>query len=299
MPSALGHICQTLAANVFKLFNPPPRPKATSWTPGPNKRFVRTIDGYDIHCNLITPFDRPTSIDTYSATHDGANGILLASHGNSEDLRTFHSYAQMLADRLDMPVLVYDYPGYGFSSGDACTTDDNMFAACEAAVHFIVDTLRHRTEDIVIFGKSIGTVPSVQLATQSYMSQCSGLILVSPLASGARCLVTPKYSKYLSTNFMNSMDLVFGPSLHRIHDISCLLCVVHGTEDTIVPISNAHQLMEQCPAASYYPPLYVEAGHNDIESRHTDVFFKTLTHFVSTCREKQQKREARQARNYI
>ena len=74
--------------------------------------------------------------------------------------------AMWLADRCQMSVVVYDYPGYGFSSGDLCTTDANMFTACEAALRFITDILKHPAEDITVLGKSIGTVPAVQLAAQ-------------------------------------------------------------------------------------------------------------------------------------
>ena len=281
----LSQLCQMAGHNM--LFKPPPRPRSTDWTAKPNNRFVRTIDGFDVHCQLVLPFDRPTVIDQYCAATDGVNGIMLASHGNTEDLSTFHSYAQYLADRLDMPVLAYDYPGYGYSSGHACTTDENMFTACEAALGFILDNLQHKISDVIVFGKSIGTVPSVQLASQPFMAQTGGLILVSPLASGARCLITPKYSGYMPHGLLNSMDLLFGPSVHRIKDICCLLCVIHGTEDTIVPVSNAHELISSCPVGAFYPPLFVKAGHNDIESKHNGIFFDTLQHFIATCRDKQ------------
>ena len=69
--------------------------------------------------------------------------------------------------------------------------------------------------------------------------------------------------------------------------VSACLC---GTEDKVVPVSNAHQLMANCPTGSYYPPLFVEAGHNDIESKHNGIFFDTLQHFIVTCRDKQRAR---------
>ena len=281
----MSHFCQMAGHNM--LFKPPPRPRTTDWTAGHSNRFARSIEGFDVHCQLVTPFDRPTSINAYCVATDGANGILLASHGNAEDVSSFHSYAQYLADRLDMPVLTYDYPGYGFTSGHACATDENMFSACNAALSFIVDSLKHDIRDVIVFGKSIGTVPSVQLASQPHMAQIAGLILVSPLASAARCLITPTYSSYLPQSLLTSMDLLFGPSVHRIKDISCLLLVVHGTEDKIVPASNAHELLHSSPIGSYYPPLFVEAGHNDIESQYNGIFFDTLQNFITTCRDKQ------------
>ena len=78
----LSELCQMAGHSM--LFKPPPRPRSTDWTAKPNNRFVRTIDGFDVHCQLVLPFDRPTGIDQYCAATDGTNGIILASHGNAD-----------------------------------------------------------------------------------------------------------------------------------------------------------------------------------------------------------------------
>ena len=57
--------------------------------------------------------------------------------------------------------------------------------------------------------------------------------------------------------------------------------VVHGLDDATVPVDNARDVLRALPAASYYPPLLVRAGHNDIEARHAALFLMTLANFVA------------------
>jgi hypothetical protein len=57
--------------------------------------------------------------------------------------------------------------------------------------------------------------------------------------------------------------------------------MVHGSIDDIVSIDNAHALMAASLPSTYYPPLFVEAGHNDIECKFSSLFLDTLQTFVN------------------
>jgi len=75
----------------------------------------------------------------------------------------------------------YDYSGYGMSTGRP--SEKNMYADIEAAwlalrSHYSVDP-----DNIVLYGQSIGTVPTVHLATRY---QVAAVVLHSPLMSGMR-----------------------------------------------------------------------------------------------------------------
>ena len=80
---------------------------------------------------------------------------------------------------------------------------------------------------IAVYGKSLGTAPSVNLATEV---KCMGVILVSPLASGAR-VVFPNVKNGL-------LDKVFCPSISRIRNVKAPLLILHGTNDEVIHISN-------------------------------------------------------------
>jgi alpha-beta hydrolase superfamily lysophospholipase len=57
-----------------------------------------------------------------------------------------------------------------------------------------------------------------------------GVILVSPLASGAR-VVFPNVKNGL-------LDKVFCPSISRIRNVKAPLLILHGTNDEVIHISN-------------------------------------------------------------
>jgi len=75
----------------------------------------------------------------------------------------------------------YDYSGYGVSSGRA--SEKNMYADIEAAWLALRSRYSVDPDNIVLYGQSIGTVPTVHLATRY---QVAAVVLHSPLMSGMR-----------------------------------------------------------------------------------------------------------------
>ena len=116
------------------------------------------------------------------------------------------------------------------------------------------------------------------------MAGAAGLILISPIASGIRCI---KQSEYLPEYVLTRMDLLFAPSIHRIDNVQSLILIIHGMNDQLVPVKNAEELMARANTATFYPPLFVEAGHNDIESIFKNLFISTLLDFTQSCLDKQ------------
>lgn len=58
------------------------------------------------------------------------------------------------------------------------------------------------------------------------------------------------------------------------------MCVVHGTQDDVVPVENAHALVARCGTRAAYPPLYLPAGHNDVERLHGARFVAYVARFL-------------------
>ena len=106
---------------------------------------------------------------------------LLFSHGNAVDLGQMSSFYVGLGKRLKCNVFAYDYSGYGASTGSP--GEANVYADAEAAWSVMTNELHIDPSRIIIYGQSIGTVASIDLATRH---QCAGVILHSPLLSGMR-----------------------------------------------------------------------------------------------------------------
>uniref|UniRef100_A0AAV2LLU0 Alpha/beta hydrolase domain-containing protein 17C n=1 Tax=Knipowitschia caucasica TaxID=637954 RepID=A0AAV2LLU0_KNICA len=106
---------------------------------------------------------------------------LLFSHGNAVDLGQMCSFYIGLGSRINCNVFSYDYSGYGASGGRP--SEKNLYADIEAAWQVLRNKYGVAPENIILYGQSIGTVPTVDLASRY---ECAAVILHSPLMSGLR-----------------------------------------------------------------------------------------------------------------
>lgn len=235
---------------------------------------VMTADGDRVALRLFV--QEQNTLQNWRARRDYVDTRLLIifSHGNSDDIQTSAPYCEWLSRTFDANVVSYDYIGFGQSTKGR-TTEVNMCQAIEAVYDLAVNRMGVPPQQVVLFGKSIGTGPTVYLA--SGKRPTSGVILVSPLASGVRCVCD---SESVPRAILECIDGVFMPSVQRMAQVKVPTCVVHGTDDEVIGIDNAQALVARCGALAVYPPLYVPAGHNDIETRHGPLFVAHIRRFL-------------------
>ena len=252
----------------------PPSPASYSHTR--DIVMLSTIDGKRIACRLFAPFK--DNVDTF-VDYKNRHSTILFSHGNADDIGTSASYCQWIADSVSCNVVAYDYVNYGLSDRHE-TTEHNMHHSIEAVYGYLRGSLDIPASRIFLFGKSLGSIPTVHLASQPYVEEIAGTILVSPIASGARVLLP---STRLPASMMCVLDDMFAPNIKRMGLVKCPVLIVHGTEDKVVPVQNAHDLFERLKDGCDYPPLWVDAGHNDIESRFKNLFISSVNAFLRHC----------------
>ena len=110
-----------------------------------------------------------------------AKYTILFSHGNAVDLGQMSSFYIGLSTRINCNIFSYDYSGYGISSGKP--SEKNMYADINAAWQSLRSRYGISPEHIILYGQSIGTVPTVDLASRY---EVGAVILHSPLMSGMR-----------------------------------------------------------------------------------------------------------------
>lgn len=251
-------------------------PKPASYAHSRDIVMLSTIDGNRIACRMFAPFQ--DNVDSF-ADYKNRHMTILFSHGNADDIGTSASYCQWLADSLGCNVVSYDYVNYGVSD-KVETTEHNMNHSIEAVYGYLRGSLQIPASRIFFFGKSLGTVPTVHLASQPYVEEIAGTVLVSPLASGARVLLT---KTRFPASIMEQLDDLFAPNIKKIGSVRRPVMIIHGTEDAVVPVQNSHDLFNQLKDGVDYPPLWVHAGHNDIESRYKSLFISSINHFFIHC----------------
>ncbi|KAJ1085036.1 hypothetical protein NDU88_005172 [Pleurodeles waltl] len=180
----------------------------------------------------------------------GARFTVLFSHGNAVDLGQMSSFYIGLGTRINCNIFSYDYSGYGVSTGRA--SEKNIYADIDAAWQALRTRYGISPENIILYGQSIGTVPTVDLASRY---ECAAVVLHSALTSGIRVAFPDMKKTYCFDAFRN---------VDKVSKITSPVLIIHGTEDEVIDFSHGLALYERCPKA--VEPLWVEgAGHNDIE----------------------------------
>lgn len=110
-----------------------------------------------------------------------AKYTILFSHGNAVDLGQMTSFYIGLGSRINCNIFSFDYSGYGVSSGKP--SEKNLYADIEAAWQTMRTRYGITPDNIILYGQSIGTVPTVDLASRY---EVGAVILHSPLMSGMR-----------------------------------------------------------------------------------------------------------------
>lgn len=198
---------------------------------------TRTSRGNKIACMMVRPVKKPLF-------------TILFSHGNAVDLGQMSSFYVGLGTRLNCNIFSYDYSGYGCSSGRP--SERNIYADIEAAWVSLQARYNISPDEVVLYGQSIGTVPTIDLAARHSVR---AMILHSPLASGLRVACPDTKKTWCFDVF---------PSIEKISHVQAPTLIIHGTEDEVIDFSAGLQLYERCPKP--VDPLWVEgAGHNDIE----------------------------------
>jgi hypothetical protein len=213
---------------------------------------------------LIIPVALKENIAAMYRPSDPNGFVLLLSHGNAEDIGQNTDFFD-LANEHGFGVFAYDYRGYGQSGGKP--GEKNTYEDIAAAWQYLTETLQIPPQRIIILGRSVGSGPSVWLATQK---PAAGLILESPFVSAFR--VVTKY-KILPFDRYNN--------LNRIKNVKCPILIIQGKDDEVVGFWHGPALYE----AAHSPKMnyWVEnAGHNDLLWVAGEEYWKVLNAFTKT-----------------
>lgn len=192
---------------------------------------------------------------------------ILFSHGNSTDIGIMFYHLRDLCTALQVDVFAYEYSGYGESSGVPSEAD--LYSDVEAAYHYLTHDCSVPDDQIVCYGQSIGSVPSIDLASKRSVG---GIILHSAMTSGLGVIHDVKATYWFDV-FRN---------VSRIQHVNAPVFIIHGTHDTEIPFEHGVTLYEACPVEMTYDPWWVkEAGHNDIEINHRATYFEHLARFLN------------------
>ena len=161
------------------------------------------------------------------------NTTLIFFHGNGGNITSVGWMGQRFA-KHGFNVLLFDYRGYGASEGVAASEAD-LYADGDAAVTFITNKGIH-TEEIVLYGHSLGTTVAADVASRGKF----GAVVLESGFSSAGSLATsavpwlPRWLHFLGKNRFESA--------RKLANVRSPILIAHGDPDPTIPTSEARLL---------------------------------------------------------
>jgi len=199
-----------------------------------------------------------------------AEMTLLWFHGNAGNISYRYDMIRAMV-QLPVDVFIIDYRGYGKSEGRP--SEQGLYLDARAAWEYLATERNVPANQVIIFGKSLGGVPAVDLAARV---EAAGLIVQSSFTSAAdmASAVLPFLPRVLLRTRMDS--------LKKIQDVRCPKLFIHSRADEVVPFELGYRLYQAAPE----PKQFYEvngAHHNSTYLVGAKPYFDTLRSFVESC----------------
>lgn len=181
-------------------------------------------------------------LDARYFAHPSPQAVALYCHGN---LGTVDKWA-VLAGRLSrmhrLSILVFDYRGFGRSSGLA--NEQGILRDAEAARTWLARENGIQPSEVVLIGRSLGGAVAVDLAANG---GARGLILESTFPSLPE--VAERHVAWLLPSWNMTQRL---NSVEKIKHYSGPLLQSHGDADRLIPLSLGKELFDAAPGAKQF-----------------------------------------------
>lgn len=202
--------------------------------------------------------------------------VILFNHGNSGNLTIRHHISRLMI-LAGYSVFVYDYQGFGRSSGRP--TIDGIVSDGAAAYDYLVNERGVDPGKIILYGESLGVSVAAHLST---IRECQGLILQSGFASLTRIARThfPLLHIYPPSLFPQpALD-----NMRILQSSSLPLLIIHGELDKVIPVQHAADLYQAHAGMKKFVRLPGTA-HGDVWSTAEREYLEALLEFPQTLKD--------------
>lgn len=206
--------------------------------------------------------------------HDISSPNVLFFHGNGEIVADYDDIGP-LYNHAGMNLLVTDFRGYGWSSGDPSVT--SMLTDAESLFTQIQTWLKSNTYSGALFlmGRSLGSVPAIDLASR-HDDEVKGLILESAIADTLPLVK----SLNIETNGIHITEEDGFQNLQKIESITLPTFIFHGARDEIIAADEAEKLQSFSGARTKEFVVIPGATHNSMIVTGGKLYFQTIKTFI-------------------
>jgi pimeloyl-ACP methyl ester carboxylesterase len=201
--------------------------------------------------------------------------LIVYFHGNGEVAADYDMVAPYYHRLAGASLLVVDYRGYGWSTGQPAF--GTLLSDTEAIFAALPEILRNVTETSApryLMGRSLGSAPAIHLAA-AHPDAFQGLILESGFADVPSLLrqlgLSPATIERVSDEVGNR---------RKLSGLTLPLLVLHGEQDMLLPIAHGEGLYQASAGVPKRMERIPGAGHNNIMMIGLDRYFGAIAAFI-------------------
>jgi len=161
-----------------------------------------------------------------------------------------------------------EYPGYGIYKGSPSA--DKILLDAENLYIYLTSVFGLEEENILVFGRSIGSGPAVYLASKFHPRILLLISAYTSIKEVAKVLAGSIPAFFFADRFRN---------IELIKSVRCPVLFIHGKMDTLIPHTQSIKMKEAATMTKtkiILPPLM---DHNTFHF-HNDILYP-ITHFLS------------------
>jgi hypothetical protein len=204
-----------------------------------------------------------------------ARGTVIVCHGNGGNIGDRLPALQAL-HRLGFNTLIFDYRGYGASTGKP--SEQGTYRDARAAWDWLTQQRQTPTNRVVILGRSLGGAVASHLAAEV---QPAGLVVEASFTSlpDLAASLYPIFPARLMCRFRYD-------NLAHLREVRCPVLVAHSPNDDMIPFAHGRRIFEAANEPKEFATL--KGTHNDGELMDDPDFLLTLDTFLARCLTKTQ-----------
>lgn len=214
--------------------------------------FVRTNDQQKLHGWLLKG-DAPVK------------GTVIFLHGNAQNI-SYHIASVRWLPKHGYNVFLYDYQGYGNSTGKASI--DNSIDNFSSVIETLDRTLPKDQQQYSVFGQSLGGALAIAAVAKNQSTTSFQSLIVDSAFSGFRTIAKEKMQELLLVRpFSGALQYLFTSQPNILEEIASIestpILILQGENDKIVPPTHAQNLYARANEPKH---LHIQAGARHIQS---------------------------------
>lgn len=213
--------------------------------------YTRSGDGTMLHMFFVSqPEDRMRKVPT-----------LLFLHGNAGNMGHRLQNVVGLYHNIQCNILMLEYRGYGLSQGTP--SEKGLYMDARAGIDYLSSRTDINTNEIIVFGRSLGGAVAIDLATKEENSRriwC--LILENTFTS-----IPDMAALFLGSRFLQYLPLFIYKnkylSILKVRSVIVPTLFISGLADTLVPPRMMQDLYKNCRSGRKRLLPVTDGSHNE------------------------------------